>query len=178
MGAILPQQCAHCYPLTLFPPFTRAVRSAAIKTFYLPALFRPLSAAHGLRILFGDQCIFCRSDVFQSVGGFDERVPIMEDADLCLKVHAQGPPGTRATVRDVTPGRSRRARLPRACPRGRVVLLNRCIASDGRRFAVWGNGSATVRHVVISLSWYYGASDAQMRRLYARLYGDIRETAK
>ena len=32
----------------------------------------------GLRILFGDQAMFCRAADFRYVGGFDESLPIME----------------------------------------------------------------------------------------------------
>ena len=45
----------------------------------------------GLRCLFGDQTLFCRAADFYSVGGFAERLPIMEDADLCLRLHLAGP---------------------------------------------------------------------------------------
>lgn len=110
-----------------------------MKSFYAPLLFRPLSYLCGLRILFGDQAIFCRSDAFAAAGGFDEGVPIMEDADLCLKLHAAG----RACRPVGAPGRFFAPpppwRLPRGQPRGRLVLVNRCVATDGRRFAAWGN---------------------------------------
>jgi hypothetical protein len=158
-----------------------ASASTAIKTFYLPLLFRPLSYVHGLRILFGDQCVFARSDAFHRVAGFDETVPIMEDADMCLKLHALGPFGiARRTVLGdddelvSMPGRKVRPRLPRAAPRGRIVLIDRCVATSGRRFDVWGNARATATHVAIALSWYFGASGDRMLQLYWKLYGDIR----
>ena len=143
-----------------------------MKTHYLPALLRPYSYANGLRVLFGDQALFCRAGPFAAVGGYDESVPIMEDADLCLKLHAAGP-GATASARgvDATPGRQQR-RFAR--PRGVLVQLSRSVATDGRRFEVWGNARATAIHVVIGLTWLFGASEAQMRRIYNALYGDIR----
>ena len=156
--------------------------TVAIKTFYLPLVFRPLSFVHGLRILFGDQCVFARTDAFHRVGGFDETVPIMEDADLCLKLHALGPYAIARRTRlvgdddDVVtrPGRSRKPLLPRNAPRGRSVMVGRCVATSGRRFDTWGNLRATGTHIAIALSWYFGATGERMRELYARMYGDIR----
>ena len=145
------------------------------KAVYAPLLFKPASFARGLRLLFGDQALFCRAGPFQAVGGYDEGVPILEDADLCLKLHAAGPaPATR----DATPGRF--VALPpwSRAPRGRVVLLSRPVATDGRRFEVWGNARATLVHVALMGSWYAGASAQQLRRLYGALYGDIRSAAK
>ena len=61
-----------------------------LKTFYAPLIFRPHLFFKGLRILFGDQVIFCRRTDFWKVGGFDTNQPIMEDADLCLKLIKYG----------------------------------------------------------------------------------------
>ena len=61
------------------------------KTFYTVAAFRPKSFILGLRCLFGDQAMFCRRRDFEYVGGFDENLPIMEDADLCVRMHTAGP---------------------------------------------------------------------------------------
>ena len=61
------------------------------KTFYTVLAFRPKSFALGLRCLFGDQAMFCRRRDFEYVGGFDENLPIMEDADLCVRMHTAGP---------------------------------------------------------------------------------------
>ncbi len=35
--------------------------------------------------------MFCRKSDFLHVGGFDECLPIMEDADLCIRMHEAGP---------------------------------------------------------------------------------------
>ena len=61
------------------------------KTFYTVAVFRPKSFVCGLKCLFGDQAMFCRAKDFEYVGGFDENLPIMEDADLCVRMHVAGP---------------------------------------------------------------------------------------
>jgi hypothetical protein len=72
------------------------------KTYYAPCLLKPWGFLHGLRAVFGDQTMFVRAAEFRSIGGFDERLVIMEDADLGLKLHLQG-------TRD-RPGRVRLAR--------------------------------------------------------------------
>ena len=61
-----------------------------LKTFYAPLLVKPLAFARGLRCLFGDQAMFADATCFRSVRGFDERLPIMEDADLCVRLHESG----------------------------------------------------------------------------------------
>jgi hypothetical protein len=61
-----------------------------LKTYYAPLLLRPVSFFRGLRCLFGDQAMFVDAACFQSVGGFDESLPIMEDADLCVRMHESG----------------------------------------------------------------------------------------
>lgn len=47
----------------------------------------------GARLLFGDQTLFCRACDFKRVGGYASRLPIMEDADLCVRLHMAGPGG-------------------------------------------------------------------------------------
>ncbi|PSC74898.1 glycosyl transferase [Micractinium conductrix] len=126
-----------------------------LKTYYGPALVRPLSFLRGLRCLFGDQTLFCRATDFKRVGGYDSRLPIMEDADLCIRLHMAGP-----TTR---PGR-----------RGQVVQITSVPNhTSGRRLASWGRVHATAIHVVIGLSWYVGASPQQLVWLYHRLYTDF-----
>ena len=46
-----------------------------IKSYYCPLLARPISFFRGLRLFFGDQCMFTRLDDFAAVGGFDEALP-------------------------------------------------------------------------------------------------------
>ncbi|KAL4451511.1 hypothetical protein ABPG75_007173 [Micractinium tetrahymenae] len=126
-----------------------------LKTYYGPLLLRPISFLRGLRCLFGDQTLFCRAADFRRVGGYDSRLPIMEDADLCIRLHMAGPaarPGRRGQVVQVT------------------SVPNR---TSGRRLASWGSLHATAVHVLIGLSWYVGASPQQLVSIYHRLYTDV-----
>eukprot|EP00854_Cymbomonas_tetramitiformis_P020905 gene20905-25072_t len=111
-----------------------------IKTYY-PALFRPVSFFRGLRCLFGDQVMFCRRREFDAVGGFDARYKIMEDIDLCFRMHELPVVGHR---------------------RRRVRLVNRVVTTSGRRFEQWGNLKATILHLYLGFSWYFGASPEQL----------------
>ena len=81
-----------------------------LKTYYTPLLVKPLSFYRGLRCLFGDQAMFADATCFRSVSGFDEALPIMEDADLCLRLHesgwvrgSNGEQGARHAHRDAVP---------------------------------------------------------------------------
>ncbi|KAI3437612.1 hypothetical protein D9Q98_000064 [Chlorella vulgaris] len=127
-----------------------------LKTYYGPLLLRPLSFLRGLRCLFGDQTLFCRAADFRNVGGYDGRLPIMEDADLCIRLQMTGP---------VECSKRRR---------GRVVQVNSVPnRTSGRRLAQWGGLRATAIHVIIGLSWYCGATPEQLRGIYHRLYTDL-----
>lgn len=92
-----------------------------LKTYYAPLIFRPHLFFKGLRLLFGDQVMFCRRADFWKVGGFDSALPIMEEADLCLKL----------------------VRL------GRIRLVNRIVQSSDRRVAHWGFLKATAIYMYI-----------------------------
>jgi len=109
-----------------------------LKTYYAPLLFRPHLFFRGLRVLFGDQAIFCRRDAFQACGGFDDTLPIMEDADLC-----------RRLVR-----------------RGRIRQVNRTVQSSDRRVARWGSVKATAIYLYIGLLWGLGVSADYLKRFY------------
>ncbi|CAI5468867.1 unnamed protein product [Closterium sp. Yama58-4] len=41
-------------------------------------------------MLYGDQAMFCRAQDFVRIGGFDERLAILEDADLSERIHVDG----------------------------------------------------------------------------------------
>jgi rSAM/selenodomain-associated transferase 2 len=45
---------------------------------------------NGLKIIFGDQVMFCRRYDFEKIGGFNENYPILEDAELCLRMNRLG----------------------------------------------------------------------------------------
>lgn len=80
-----------------------------LKTYYAPLVFKPHLFLKGLRLLFGDQVMFCRQRDFWDCGGFNEALPIMEDGDLCLRL----------------------------VYKGRIVLVNRIVQSSDRRVARW-----------------------------------------
>lgn len=95
-----------------------------LKTYYAPLLFRPHLFFKGLRLLFGDQVMFCRRQDFWECGGFDNSLPILEEGDLCLKL-----------VR-----------------RGRIRQVNRVVQSSDRRVAHWGSLKATAIYLYIGFS--------------------------
>ncbi|MGK7918564.1 MAG: TIGR04283 family arsenosugar biosynthesis glycosyltransferase [Trichodesmium sp.] len=109
-----------------------------LKTFYAPLIFRPHLFFKGLRILFGDQVIFCRRQDFWKVGGFDINQPIMEDADLCLKL----------------------VKL------GRIYLVNRFVYTSDRRAAKWGVFQANLIYLFIGFLWGFGVSPNFLKRFY------------
>lgn len=107
-----------------------------IKTWYAPLIFRPLSFARGLRLLFGDHAMFFRKADFERIGGLDPRMMIMEDADLCEKL---------AKV-------------------GRVRLLKRTVVTSDRRIAAWGPVRANWIYFKVGLLWTLGFHRAADRR--------------
>jgi rSAM/selenodomain-associated transferase 2 len=111
----------------------------SLKTHYAALLFRPYRYfRNGLRVLFGDQVIFCRRDDFWRCGGFDEALPIMEDADLCVRL----------------------SRL------GRIYQVNRCVQSSDRRVAHWGALKANLIYLAIGLLWGMGVSAHWLKQFY------------
>ncbi|WP_144080449.1 TIGR04283 family arsenosugar biosynthesis glycosyltransferase [Gloeobacter kilaueensis] len=109
-----------------------------LKTYYAPLLFRPLLFWRGLRLLFGDQVIFCRRADFWAAGGFDPQIAILEEADLCLKL-----------VRF-----------------GRIRQINRIVQSSDRRVARWGSIKATAIYMAIGFLWGIGVSPAYLQTFY------------
>ena len=109
-----------------------------LKTYYAPLLFRPHLFFRGLRLLFGDQVIFCRRQAFWDCDGFDEHLPIMEDADLCRKLVYIG----------------------------RIRLVNRIVQSSDRRVARWGSFKATLIYLYIGLLWGMGVSADYLQQFY------------
>ncbi len=108
-----------------------------LKTYYAPLIFRPLLFFKGLRLLFGDQVIFCRHADFWDCGGFND-VPILEEADLCLKL----------------------VRL------GRICQVNRIVTSSDRRVAHWGTLKATGIYLYIGILWGLGVSPTYLKKFY------------
>ncbi|MCC5669424.1 TIGR04283 family arsenosugar biosynthesis glycosyltransferase [Nostoc sp. CHAB 5784] len=109
-----------------------------LKTYYAPLLFKPHLFFRGLRLLFGDQVMFCRRIDFWDCGGFDEALPIMEDGDLCLKL----------------------------VKKGRIYLVNRIVHSSDRRVAKWGSFKATAIYLYIGLLWGIGVNANYLKQFY------------
>ena len=109
-----------------------------LKTYYAPLLFKPHLFFKGLRLLFGDQVMFCRRSDFWECGGFNEALPIMEDGDLCLRL----------------------------VKKGRIHQVNRVVQSSDRRIARWGSLKATAIYLYIGILWGLGVSPAYLKRFY------------
>ncbi|MGF1466656.1 MAG: TIGR04283 family arsenosugar biosynthesis glycosyltransferase [Sandaracinaceae bacterium] len=110
-----------------------------IKTYYAPMLYRPFAGLfRGLRLLFGDQVMFCRRGDYLAVGGFDPEAPIMEEADLCLRLN----------------------RL------GRIRQLSERVYSSDRRVAKWGVLRANLLYLTVALGWGVGYPKERLRMLY------------
>ena len=98
------------------------------KTFYGPLLFRPYLFLRGARLLFGDHAMFFRRADFLAAGGCDTTLPIMEDVDLCIRLHRFG----------------------------RTRLVNRVVITSDRRIAAWGPLRANLIYLRVSASWGLG----------------------
>ena len=111
-----------------------------IKSYYAPLLFRPhLFFFRGARLLFGDQAIFCRRAQFLACGGYTDDLPIMEEADLLLKL-----------IRF-----------------GRVRQVNRIVESSDRRVEKWGFWRANALFLTIGFLWGIGYPPEKLKRWYA-----------
>ncbi len=109
-----------------------------LKTYYAPLLFRPHLFFRGLRLLFGDQVMFCRQTDFWECGGFNEALPIMEDGDLCLRL----------------------------LKKGQIRQINRIVQSSDRRVASWGAWKATMIYAYIGALWGVGVSATYLKQFY------------
>jgi rSAM/selenodomain-associated transferase 2 len=109
-----------------------------LKTYYAPLLFRPHLFFQGLRLLFGDQTLFCRAVDFHDCGKFDQTLPIMEDGDLCLRLFRKG----------------------------RICQVNRVVFTSDRRVARWGALKATAIYLYIGMLWGVGVSTAYLKKFY------------
>jgi rSAM/selenodomain-associated transferase 2 len=109
-----------------------------LKTYYAPLIFKPHLFVKGLRLLFGDQVMFCRRNYFLEIGGFDVNIPIMEEADLCLKL----------------------------VQKGRIKQVNRIVQSSDRRVAHWGSLKATAIYLYIGILWGLGVSPEYLKKFY------------
>lgn len=102
-----------------------------IKTWYAPLILRPHLFLRGVRLLFGDHAMFFRRADFLGVGGCDPGTPVMEEADLCIKLSALG----------------------------RVKLVRRIVITSDRRIAAWGPLKANWIYFKVGLLWSFGARE-------------------
>ncbi len=100
-----------------------------IKTWYAPLFVRPHLFLRGVRLLFGDHAMFFRRDQFLEVGGCDPGTPVMEEADLCIRL----------------------GRL------GKVKLVPRIVRTSDRRVAAWGPLRANWIYFKVGMMWALGA---------------------
>lgn len=109
-----------------------------IKTFYAPAIFRPHLFLRGGRLLFGDHAMFFRRQAFESIGGFDEAMLVMEEADLCVRMAALG----------------------------RTRLVNRIVITSDRRIARWGEWRANWIYLTVGIRWGLGIKPKSLGKFY------------
>jgi len=102
-----------------------------IKTWYAPLITRPHLFFKGVRLLFGDHAMFFRRDNFLAVDGCDERVPVMEEADLCIKL----------------------AKF------GKTRIIPRWVNTSDRRIVAWGRWRANWIYLKVGLMWAMGARE-------------------
>jgi glycosyltransferase involved in cell wall biosynthesis len=102
-----------------------------VKTWYAPLIFRPLLFARGVRLLFGDHAMFFRRADFLELGGCDERVVVLEEAELCIKF----------------------ARF------GRTRMVRRWVWTSDRRIATWGRWRANWIYLKVGAMWAMGARE-------------------
>ncbi len=109
------------------------------KTFWGPLLYSPYQCIFkGLRLLFGDQAMFCRRDDFLKVGGFDAELSIMEEAGLCQKMN----------------------------PLGKIRQINRRVYTSDRRIARWGFWKAHFIYLSIFYLWILRVPHHRLKRFY------------
>jgi rSAM/selenodomain-associated transferase 2 len=109
-----------------------------IKTWYAPLIFRPHLFFRGGRLLFGDHAMFFRRADFDAVGGFDARMLVMEEADLCVRM----------------------ARL------GRARLVNRIVLTSDRRVARWGEWRANWVYLKVGVMWGLNIKPRSLEKHY------------
>lgn len=113
-----------------------------IKTYYAPFIYSPYRTLFkGLRLLFGDQLIFCRKADYMASGGFNPSMMIMEEADLCIKMN----------------------RL------GSIKQIGQKVYSSDRRVAKWGVMKANFIFIAIVSLWALGMSDKRLAKFYGNI---------
>jgi rSAM/selenodomain-associated transferase 2 len=110
-----------------------------IKSYYAPFFFNPhRTLFKGLRLLFGDQVMFCRKADYLASGGFDLQEEVMEEAAFCLRMNELG----------------------------RIVQLKEKVYSSDRRVVEWGVWKAHFLYIAICTGWGWGISSKKLAKLY------------
>lgn len=110
-----------------------------IKTYYAPFFYNPYRTTFkGLRLLFGDQVMFCSKSDYIEAGGFDLNEEVMEEAAFCLRMNKLG----------------------------RLVQLNEKVYSSDRRVVEWGVLKAHLLYIIICSGWGWGVSSKKLAKLY------------
>ncbi|MBP7952124.1 MAG: glycosyltransferase, partial [Sphingorhabdus sp.] len=94
-------------------------------------LTRPALFFRGVRLLFGDHAMFFRAAQFLEVGGCDERLVVMEEADLCIKLNRFG----------------------------RTRMVPRWVWTSDRRITQWGRWRANWIYFKVGMMWALGARE-------------------
>ena len=109
------------------------------KTYLLPLLYRPRAFLFkGLRLLFGDQLMFCRRSDYLKSGGFDPNCLIMEEAELCLKMYKLG----------------------------HIKQIPHKVYSSDRRVQKLGPTKAISLYISTALGWVFGISTSKLSARY------------
>jgi len=113
-----------------------------IKTYYAPFIYNPYRTVFkGLRLLFGDQLLFCRKADYLASGGFNPEMMILEEADLCIKMNRIG----------------------------RIRQIKTKVYSSDRRVAKWGVIKSNIIFVVITSLWAIGVSNKRLAQFYGNV---------
>ena len=109
------------------------------KTYMLPLFYRPYAFIFkGLRLIFGDQLMFCRRSDYLKIGGFDPNCLIMEEAELCLKINKLGS----------------------------IKQIKDRVYSSDRRVQKLGNTRALYIYVTTAIGWALGFSSEKLSARY------------
>lgn len=110
-----------------------------LKTYFGALIYHPVRCiCYGFRLLFGDQVMFCRRTDFIKIGGFNHELPIMEDADLCLRINKLGS----------------------------IKQIKEKVYSSDRRVAKLGIVQAYLLYLKIYIFWRFGASPVWLKTQY------------
>lgn len=110
-----------------------------LKTYLGAFFYNPIKClCFGFRLLFGDQVMFCRRADFVGIGGFNDELPIMEDADLCIRLNKLG------------------------C----IRQIKEKVYSSDRRVATLGMFRAYFRYLKIYFFYRFGASTKWLKAQY------------